>query len=148
MNFTEIREIWKSKCRGEPESAIEVYIMGVILYETNETEGKAACSLVLNSNLTIIDEKIEVIDIDINQKEKQIIENLKKNPSIIRSYIKDPSESTLFLRKKEVARSRAKILIKSSLKKTPTTFFLVKDDAGYWKIVEGTSSLLKDIKIK
>lgn len=146
MNFTEIREIWKSNCRGEPESAIEVYILGVVLYEKNETEGEAACSLVLNDNLTIIDEKSESIKLHINQKEKENLEILKKKPYIIRSYIKNPNKPTLFLRKKEVARSRAKILIKSNLKSAPALVFLMKDDAGYWKIVEGTSSLLKDIK--
>ncbi|MFX0140813.1 MAG: hypothetical protein ACFFDN_44655, partial [Candidatus Hodarchaeota archaeon] len=98
MNFTEIRNIWKTKCRGDPESAIEIYILGVILYEINENEGEAACSLVLH----------------INQKEKQNLEIMKKKPHIIRSYIKNPNNPDLFLRKKEVARSRAKILIQSN----------------------------------
>lgn len=146
MNFAEIRDIWKSNCRGDPESAIEIYILGVILYETNKNEGEAACSLVLNDNITIIDKESKTIKLHINQKEKENLENLKKKPYVIRSYIKDPNKTKLFLRKKEVARSRAKILIKSNLKSSPASIFLVKDDAGYWKIIEGTSSLLKEIE--
>ncbi|MFX1451561.1 MAG: DUF6935 domain-containing protein [Promethearchaeota archaeon] len=146
MNFAEINELWKSRCRGEPESAIEIYILGVLLYEINENEGEAACSLALHKNLTIIDEKKHSIEIRLNQKEKQNLEILKRKPYIIRSYIKDPNNPKLFLRKKEVARSRAKILIKSNLKSPPTSILLIKDEAGYWKIVEGTYSLIEGIE--
>ena len=36
MNFAEIKKLWESKGRGEPVTAIEIYMLAAILYETNE----------------------------------------------------------------------------------------------------------------
>ena len=47
MNFKEILKKYKLEGRGEPQIAIEIFFLAAILYETNEKEGEAACSLIL-----------------------------------------------------------------------------------------------------
>jgi len=137
MNFEEIQKIWELEGRGEPEVAIKIYILAAILYETNEKEGEAACSLILHQKFLIEDNNFPT-KFRLNQQEKQNLEFLKKRPYILRSYFKDINDPKLFLRKKEVARTRAKIIIKSSLKNTPISIFLIKKN-GYWKIIDGTT---------
>lgn len=136
MNFTEIQKLWKLIGRGEPQTAIETYIMGAVLYKNDEIEGEAACSLIFTPESLIKDNK-SPSGFRLNQQEKQNLNILKKNPDIIRSYIKDINNPKITLRKKEVARSRAKLFIKSNLKDLPIPIILIKEN-GYWKIIDGT----------
>ena len=141
MNFKEIREKWKLFGNGEPEVAIEIYILGAILYETNELEGESVCSLVLPKK-ELKEDKKYLNNYCLDQKEKKNLENSKNNPNIIRSYFRNGNNLKLNLRKKEVARGRAKLLIKSKLQNESTEIFLIKEDR-FWKIYKGTEMITK-----
>ena len=74
MNFKEIRRKWESFGYGEPEVAIEIYILGVILFEKNELEGEAVCTLVIPKSKLIQDSKYPN-NFRLDQIEKRNLEN-------------------------------------------------------------------------
>ncbi|MHA1379735.1 MAG: hypothetical protein ACTSRG_15300 [Candidatus Helarchaeota archaeon] len=146
MNFEEIKNRWKSSCMGEPEKAIEIFILSAILYETDEKEGEAACSLVIQRK-KLEKDKNSPSGYILLKDEKKILDTLKQNPLIIRSYTSNINNPSLFLRKKEVARSRAKIVFKSKLENMPTSLFLIREDR-YWKITNINAFISNNVSKK
>ncbi|MHA1301728.1 MAG: hypothetical protein ACTSO9_20095 [Candidatus Helarchaeota archaeon] len=142
MNFKEVQKRWEQDCRGEPETAILIYILGTLLYEKDQIEGEAVCALTLPKN-KLIEDKNFLNNYRLIKEELQILKKLQSNPKIIRSFITNIENPKLFLRKKEVARLRAKVFIKSKLKNVPTSIYLIKEDR-YWKILNAHEFLLEN----
>jgi len=153
MNLKEFEKLWKANA-NDPVKVIELFMSAMLVYEKNQRNGAYMISYLLPKDDCIKDRRSPTGLVPNPRGVGYMLNQMLKNPNIVRSYIGgtpengyrvDPKSVKLNVVLKEISSNRAKVVIQSAGKDNPTPISLKIED-GCWKISSGISSIATGVK--
>ena len=154
MNLSQFKSVWEKEGK-DPVKVIELFMQAVLEYEKDQEKGAYMISYLIPKDDCVENSDSPTGLVPNPRGAGYYLKQMLKDPNIVRSYVGgtpknkyeiDEKNLKLKVVKKEIQGDRARIVIKSAGKDSPTPVKLRLED-GYWKIESGSiSSIATGVK--